>query len=147
MIIVTFIPRIDQEDFPDRAFGPYEWVQLTYGMLRVSPDGEVLAFIKEGDWYIAGEWADDVMYSDIAIVQSSIQDGEDKVMKVRRITIRPPQWVFEYTEKDAEYLETSLDSEKILENALDEFYANYLHFVPEMHGLKISDHIELGEGA
>lgn len=42
--------RHDSQESP--VLGPFEWVQLTYSGLRVSPDGEHIAFHAEDDcWY------------------------------------------------------------------------------------------------
>ncbi len=37
------------------VIGPFEWVQMTYNELRVSPDGDTLAILdrSEGVWYLA----------------------------------------------------------------------------------------------
>lgn len=34
------------------VLGPFEWVQMTYGELRIAPDGDVLAFVTEGHWFL-----------------------------------------------------------------------------------------------
>ena len=45
------------------TLGPYDWVQLTYGTIRVSPDGEEVAALDiEGDgywhtWQSDGRWS------------------------------------------------------------------------------------------
>jgi hypothetical protein len=51
-------------DDNEATFGPFEWVQLTYGSLRISPDGEDLAAMRDGAWHI--EWHDSP-YSDVVI--------------------------------------------------------------------------------
>lgn len=43
-------------------FGPFEWVQLTYGHIRIGPEGEDFAFLDEpgGDW---------IIYDDVVLPQ------------------------------------------------------------------------------
>jgi hypothetical protein len=52
------LERIDEGDLPNVSeqviVGPFEWVQLTYEELRVAPDGDVIAYLDEGDWTIVG---------------------------------------------------------------------------------------------
>lgn len=65
-INVEFSRPRDEVDGP--KFGPFEWVQLTYEGLRVSPDGEHIAYYADGEWVIAVEWAEsEETYSDIVI--------------------------------------------------------------------------------
>lgn len=40
---------------PVVIFGPYEYVQLTYEEIRVSPDGAPLAHISGGVWLLSDE--------------------------------------------------------------------------------------------
>ena len=52
--------------------GPFEWVQLTHEYLRISPDGEFLATLEDGDWHIENDdyacdrrdWTDAVIYAE-----------------------------------------------------------------------------------
>lgn len=46
------------------TLGPFEWVQLTYELLRVSPDGEELAHYADEGWRLGD---DDTAYSDVII--------------------------------------------------------------------------------
>lgn len=46
------------------TLGPYEYVELTYDSLRVSPNGDWLGQIENGDWYINDH---DEPFSDICI--------------------------------------------------------------------------------
>lgn len=59
--------EIGQEDRWSEVYGPYEFVQLTYGSLRISPDGEDFAFLsnKDGYWHILTEL--ETYYSDVVI--------------------------------------------------------------------------------
>ena len=50
---------IRMENIPDALmsedFGPFEYAQLTYSELRVSPDGESFAFYRNGYWYLVND--------------------------------------------------------------------------------------------
>jgi hypothetical protein len=47
-----------------KEFGPFPFVQLTYSVLRVGPDGDELAGFVRGEWELAsGETYSDVVIS------------------------------------------------------------------------------------
>ncbi len=52
-----------QEDRQREPMGPYEWVQMTYELLRVSPDGEEIGWFEDDVWKVKGEkgWYSDVV--------------------------------------------------------------------------------------
>lgn len=49
-----------QENRFSELMGPYDFIQATYGDIRCSPDGDVIAYHKDGWWFtINGErWSD-----------------------------------------------------------------------------------------
>ncbi len=56
-----------QEDKIGDVLGPFEWVQITYGVIRVSDDGDDLAFQNKDDfWILIDEpgqlWSDVIIY-------------------------------------------------------------------------------------
>lgn len=42
--------------------GPFEWIQVTYNTLRISPDGQEIAVYVDGYWILKlgreGSWTD-----------------------------------------------------------------------------------------
>ena len=51
--ILEGIPSSDLPNISTQiTVGPWEWVQLTYGELRVAPEGDVIAYISDGAWFI-----------------------------------------------------------------------------------------------
>ena len=44
-----------RDDIIGPTFGPYDYVQLTYGTLRISPNGDDLAVKYNGDWHVIPE--------------------------------------------------------------------------------------------
>jgi hypothetical protein len=55
-----------QEDRWSEEYGPFEFVQLTYGELRTGPDGESFAYYEKGEWKIIGDDSG-VWYSDVIV--------------------------------------------------------------------------------
>jgi hypothetical protein len=54
-----------QDDPPHVQFGPYEYIELTYESVRVSPDGEWIGEIcPEGYWHMYGH---KTVFSDLTI--------------------------------------------------------------------------------
>lgn len=51
MYIEFLYPALDEENL---RLGPYPFVQLTYGFLRIGPDGDTLAYLNDADeWELA----------------------------------------------------------------------------------------------
>jgi hypothetical protein len=49
-------PDVDLSKQPEEiTLGPFEFVQLTYEGLRVGPNGEHIAFLKDGLWHLGVE--------------------------------------------------------------------------------------------
>lgn len=71
MLSVRFeFPRGDKVS---EYFGPYEWVQLTYKGLRVSPDGDHLAVYNT----TGGYWSlllDGSLWSDVIVFPAKEED-------------------------------------------------------------------------
>lgn len=64
IILRNFCTKINE-----RIIGPYEWIQLTYDTLRVSPDGEeIMKYCSESDslsgWYL---YQDKSFWTDVII--------------------------------------------------------------------------------
>ena len=56
------------EDRVSPPYGPFEYVQLTYNMLRVNPDGMEFAFIdSDGRWRLQGEGNGRDYWTDVVI--------------------------------------------------------------------------------
>lgn len=56
-----------QEDRIGKDLGPFEWVQITYSIIRTDQDGDDLAFQNEDDfWILVDEpeqlWSDVIIY-------------------------------------------------------------------------------------
>ena len=64
---VNFSHAID-ESIGGRNEGPYEFVQVTYDQIRVSPDGDAIAFMSPSSrlWYVFG---DVNPYTDVTITE------------------------------------------------------------------------------
>lgn len=69
-----------RDDVWGPLLGPFDWVQLTYGDLRIPEDGDTLAFFKKsGEWELtdlAGEYAGQV-YSDLIISHYAEEQAEE----------------------------------------------------------------------
>ena len=51
--ILELVPEGDLPNISEQVIlGPFEWVQLTYEEFRVSPEGDVLAYLHDGDWVV-----------------------------------------------------------------------------------------------
>ena len=60
-----------EERMMEKGLGPFEFVQMTYDELRISPNGDPFAYFgKDGDWHLVDEtisnepWSDFVIYSE-----------------------------------------------------------------------------------
>lgn len=56
------------ESVDGRNEGPYDFVQITYEQVRVSPDGDAIAFMSPSSklWYIYG---DPTPYTDVTVTK------------------------------------------------------------------------------
>jgi hypothetical protein len=52
-LYLTFSRGRDDKEGP--ILGPFDWVQLTYDEIRVSPNGDPVALFDEGDWHLYGD--------------------------------------------------------------------------------------------
>lgn len=57
--------ELPREDAIGPTLGPYPYVQLTYEMLTVGPDGEELAHYDGSEWWLLG--SERGHYSDIVV--------------------------------------------------------------------------------
>ena len=68
-IVFTDVPT----DALSPEYGPYPFVQLTCDLLRVGPDGDILATFRGGGWCIEGDDPSNY-YSDVEIYLA--EEGE-----------------------------------------------------------------------
>lgn len=56
------------EEKESQVYGPYEYVEGTYSTLRISPNGDDLAFMNgEGEWEVMVGPNKDEVYSDFIV--------------------------------------------------------------------------------
>lgn len=55
-----------QEDRISKEYGPFPFVQLTYGELRTGPEGDPFAYYLEGAWFLIDN-EDKDPYTDVII--------------------------------------------------------------------------------
>lgn len=52
-----FRPECGREGRMGNVYGPYEFLQITYTNLRISPDGDfAMTFETDGDWHFDAEF-------------------------------------------------------------------------------------------
>lgn len=56
-----------KSDEVSEVYGPFDFVQLTYELLRVGPDGDEFAHYSNGWWQVIAdqsEWSDVIIYGE-----------------------------------------------------------------------------------